>query len=163
MNVADLMHRPAARRREVLRGPTAELLVIDTLVAEGTEIEIEAELAAVSDGILATGTAMARWTSACRRCLNPVVGRSHAGFVEHYSEHPLEGETYPLVHDTIDLELVAREAILLDLPLAPLCREECAGLCLTCGADRNVGHCSCQTPVSDPRWAALDALRVDAD
>ena len=48
----------------------------------------------------------------------------------------------------------------LGLPLAPLCREDCAGLCGTCGADRHDAEpCGCQ-PETDPRWATLDALRV---
>ncbi len=61
-------------------------------------------------------------------------------------------------HDQVDLELVSREAILLDLPLAPLCREDCAGLCPTCGIDLNEGACDCAPSTADPRWSALDAL-----
>ena len=52
-----------------------------------------------------------------------------------------------------------RDAVLLELPLAPLCRPDCAGLCPTCGADLNEGPCACPPAEGDPRWAALDALR----
>ena len=48
--------------------------------------------------------------------------------------------------------------MLLELPLAPLCSEDCQGLCPVCGANRNTEPCDC-APVADPRWAALDALR----
>ena len=54
---------------------------------------------------------------------------------------------------------MVREEVLLGVPDAPLCRPDCAGLCPTCGADRNVGPCDCDTAVRDERWAALDQLR----
>jgi uncharacterized protein len=46
----------------------------------------------------------------------------------------------------------------LELPMAPLCRDDCAGLCPQCGANRNEGDCGCVAP-RDPRWANLDVLR----
>ena len=55
-------------------------------------------------------------------------------------------------------EPLVRDAVLLDLPLAPLCSEECLGLCPQCGANWNEGSCGCP-PVTDARWAALDRLR----
>lgn len=162
--VADLVHRPAARRAERLRGPLAEALEVTGTRAEaGAELAVDVVLEAVSDGVLATGTAGVDWAAACRRCLQPVAGRTEAEFRELYSEKPVEGETFPIAHESVDLELVAREAILLDLPLAPLCREECAGLCPTCGADRNEGSCDCAPAASDPRWAALDGLRAQLE
>jgi len=42
--------------------------------------------------------------------------------------------------------------------MAPLCMEDCAGLCPQCGANRNEGDCGCVAP-RDPRWANLDVLR----
>ena len=47
----------------------------------------------------------------------------------------------------------------LDVPMRPLCREECAGLCPTCGATSNEGDCGCGAETEDPRWAGLAALR----
>jgi uncharacterized protein len=161
VHVADLVHRPAKRRSERLSGPTAAMVMTETSVANGATLEIDALLEAVSDGVLASGSAGIAWSAVCRRCLAPVNGRTDAAFREMYSLHPIEGETYPIVNDQVDLELVAREAILLDLPLAPVCREECAGLCLTCGADLNDGPCSCAPTAPDPRWSVLDGLRAD--
>jgi uncharacterized protein len=71
-----------------------------------------------------------------------------------------EAETYPLAGDTLDLAPMARDAVLLELPLAPLCREDCVGLCPTCGADRNEQPCDCDQLLANPAWAALDSLRV---
>ena len=67
-------------------------------------------------------------------------------------------DAYPLTGDELDLEPLARDAVLLDLPLAPLCSDGCLGLCPQCGANWNEGPCACP-PSTDPRWSALDALR----
>ena len=72
-----------------------------------------------------------------------------------------EGETYPILGDHIDLEPMVREVLVLGLPMAPVCRPDCAGLCPTCGVDRNRGPCACPAGETDPRWAALDALRPE--
>jgi uncharacterized protein len=58
----------------------------------------------------------------------------------------------------LDLESLARDAVMLELPLAPLCSEDCLGLCPQCGANRNETSCTCVI-AGDPRWSALDALR----
>jgi uncharacterized protein len=60
------------------------------------------------------------------------------------------------------LRPLVRDALLLELPLAPLCRPDCRGLCARCGADLNAGPCSCVAD-RDPRWGALDALRGAGD
>ena len=57
--------------------------------------------------------------------------------------------------DSIDLDELVREQILLALPTRHLCREDCKGLCQKCGADLNAGDCSCEQGETDPRWAAL--------
>lgn len=159
VNVADLMHRPGARRLEHLSGPTAAMRVAATDVPDHSQLEVESLLEPAGAGIVATGWAQADWVSECRRCEQPVSGTLRAEFREQFEPGAdPEGDTYPLSRDQVDLELVAREAILLDLPLAPVCREGCAGLCPTCGADLNDGPCTCAPAVADPRWSALDAL-----
>jgi uncharacterized protein len=91
--------------------------------------------------------------------MRPVSGRVKLGVNELFESDPIEGETYQLEHDTIDLEPLARDAIGLELPLAPLCRPDCAGLCGQCGADRNEIACDCVMDDTDPRWDALAGLR----
>ena len=54
-----------------------------------------------------------------------------------------------------------RDALLLDLPAAPLCRDDCAGLCPSCGIDLNQFTCSCDMSIPDPRWDALRELTFD--
>lgn len=63
--------------------------------------------------------------------------------------------------DTLNLDELAREQILLALPTRSLCREECKGLCPACGANLNAGGCTCAETEIDPRWGALAALKKD--
>jgi uncharacterized protein len=158
--VADLVNRPGARRHDVVEGRLAEqLTVVDSSVPAGSPVVVDVVLEWVSDGMLATGTVSAPWVGACRRCLGPVGGQLDVEFRELFERDHRDGESYRLGHDQLDLEPLAREALALALPLAPLCRDDCRGLCVTCGADLNAGDCGCTAEASDPRWAALDELR----
>lgn len=159
--VADLINRPGARRHEHRTGELDGFAVVASSVPAGTPVDVDVVLEWVHEGVLATGKARTAWVAECRRCLRAVEGEAVAEFRELYEPHATEGETYPLKGDRIDLSPLARESLLLALPLAPLCREDCRGLCPTCGADLNAGDCDCPPPAADSRWAALEGLRFD--
>ena len=72
----------------------------------------------------------------------------------------IEGQTYALEGEEVDLAGPLRDNLLLELPSTVLCREECAGLCPACGADRNTTDCGCDLTVPDPRWDALRDLEI---
>ncbi len=141
-----------------VRGLIADLFVTGSEVPEGAEVAVDVVLEPVGHTIEAVGTVDAPWQGRCRRCLAPVGGELRAEVREIFEDEPVDGETYPLRHETVDLGLLAREAIVLELPVAPLCNEDCLGLCPGCGADLNEAACSC-APSTDPRWAVLDQLR----
>ena len=61
--------------------------------------------------------------------------------------------------DSLLLEDVLREQVLLSLPVRTLCKPDCKGLCPRCGKNRNLEACSCEEVPSDPRWEALAGLR----
>jgi uncharacterized protein len=158
--IADLVNRPGARRHDMVEGRLAEqLTVVDCSVPAGSPVVVDVVLEWVSDGILATGTVSAPWVGVCRRCLGPVGGELKVDVRELFEPEPREGESYPLGHDQLDVEPLAREALALALPLAPLCEQDCRGLCPRCGADLNAGDCDCPPAGPDLRWSALDALR----
>jgi len=164
VNVADLLNKPAARRRERVEGRVAgPVTVVDSSIRAEAPVIVDTVLEWVSDGLLVTGTVSGGWDGPCRRCLRPVRGELAVDVQELFEARPREGESYPLHHDRIDLEPLAREALTLDLPLAPLCSEGCRGLCATCGSDLNAGDCGCPHPGGDGRWAALDALGAEPD
>jgi uncharacterized protein len=105
-----------------------------------------------------TGIADAEVNEAFSRQVS--VHRSSADVAEDLA---VDGDAEPLVGDQIDFTLPVREAVLLAVPDAPLCRPECPGLCPQCGADRATTTCSCVSETRDERWAALDALRGKLD
>src|SRR5438093_1572777 len=161
LSVSDLVHRPGARRTEHLAAPLPGLAITNSRVPDDKDVRLDVVLESVHEGILASGTVSARWDGECRRCLRTVSGELRASFRELFEAEPTEGESYPLRHEQVDLEPLAREVVLLELPQAPLCRDDCLGLCPHCGADLNEGPCDCVPEDRDPRWAALDVLRTD--
>jgi uncharacterized protein len=105
------------------------------VVAEGT-------LEAVGDGVLVTAIAQAEVDAQCSRCLTPFVTPAEVAVQELFVYDDRVDEfddedVLPIVGDQIDLADAIRDAILLDQPLIPLCREDCRGLCPRCGADLN--------------------------
>ena len=127
--------------------------------AEAT-VKVALSLQSFSGGLRAKGHIEAPWHGTCRRCSTPVLGISNVAVDERFVDErgPGDEETYLIEGDFVDLAPLVHDAIFLDLPLAPLCREDCRGLCPYCGIDRNEATCECQAPV-DPRWATLDGLR----
>lgn len=140
-------------------------------VAEGADIKLDFRLEAVMEGVLVTGTAQTRFEGECSRCLDPVSESFDAEFQELFSypsdedagsagaDAETEDEDYHLEGDMLDLEPVVRDAIVLALPLSPLCRDDCPGLCAECGvqlaeAGPDHGH----GEQIDPRWEALRKL-----
>jgi uncharacterized protein len=170
--VTGLRRTPGAHRHEHRqghiagpRGPGVPLAVTGSQVVPGSLVSVDVSITVVDGGMEVSGQVGSRWQGECRRCLRAVTGDLVADVRELYrprvagESDDADEETYPLGADQLDLRPLARDAVLLNLPLAPLCRPDCAGLCPTCGADLNDGPCPCRPPATDPRWAALDILR----
>ena len=159
--VADLLRRPGNQRDEVAAAVLDGLAVTSSHVVEGAPVDLELHLESVNEGIVVRGELHVPWEGECRRCLRTVRSTLDTAVFEVFEDKPVEGETSKLDIDRIDLEPLVRETVLLELPIAPLCREDCAGLCPECGADRNEGDCGHGVEVRDLRWSALDELRFD--
>jgi len=161
VDVASLRRRPGQPEGLTARGTLSGLHTSAAGVPAGAEVSVDVVIEAIEGGIVARGTAQAAWEGECRRCLTPVGGWLRAELDELFVAGAEPGETWPIKNDQLDLGPVAREALILALPLAPLCREDCAGLCAVCGSDRNAGDCGCAPVQTDPRWSVLDRLRED--
>lgn len=106
----------------------------------------------------------------CSRCLVPYPFRSEEAFslvlYPHVRGEKAERE---LGRDELDVFFydepdvpvapIVEERIQMAVPMKPLCREDCLGLCPTCGADLNQGDCACGAKTIDPRWEALQKLK----
>ena len=161
VGVADLLSRPGQTRHEELEAVLDGLEVLGSHVPEGAPVTLDLELQSVNEAIVAKGTVSAPWTGECRRCLTTVDAVLTADVMEIFEDELVEGETSKLDHDRIDLEPMAREAVLLELPLAPLCKDDCAGLCAECGADLNEDPEHAHERAPDPRWAKLRELNLE--
>jgi uncharacterized protein len=142
-------------------------------VPEGAPVELDLRLESVMEGVLVTGTARAKAQGECVRCLEPLEQALVADFQELFSypdaddrgrasaepgDDAEEDEDRFFVEDgLIGLEPVLRDAVVLALPMQPVCQEDCPGLCSECGvrlADDPDHH----HDAVDIRWAALQGL-----
>jgi uncharacterized protein len=173
LDTRELGRRPGSQRKKSFSAEAPADLGIEILgVPEGSKIDIDLRLEAVMEGVLVTGTAQAELVGECARCLERIEDTISVDiqelFVYDDPNHvargdELDDEVSRLEGDLIDLEPLLRDAVVLALPFQPLCRDDCPGLCVECGArladDPNHSH---DAPV-DPRWAALGNVVVDPD
>ncbi|HUY06373.1 MAG TPA: DUF177 domain-containing protein [Acidimicrobiales bacterium] len=157
VSVAQISKVPGSRREVHFHGVLEDLEVSGSRVPEGEPVEVEAVLESVSGGILVSGRVRTSYIGECRRCLGAASDELKVGIRELCTENPTDEESYPLGTDALDLAPIVHDACILALPLAPLCSEECRGICPGCGANRNLEQCSC-VPERDPRWGALNLL-----
>ena len=158
---AELTRQPGRARPVSVAGVLDGLVLSDAQVPEGAEVEADLELEVVTDAKLtAVGEVRTRWEGQCRRCLRDVGGDLVAEVSEVFEASPgADADTYPLGADRVDLEPMLRDAVLLALPIAPLCTEACAGPDPDDHPVLAEGEQPEQEP--DPRWAALGELRFD--
>ena len=116
------------------------------------------------------GTLKAQVELTCSRCLEPATIPIASDFDQLYESnavHPLSGEIALqekdtdigfFSGDTIEINDIIREQILLALPMKPICREDCKGLCPHCAKNRNAVDCDCEHLFSDPRLAELSKI-----
>lgn len=121
------------------------------------------------DVVFVRGRLSAQVPQTCGRCLEPyqvsVEPEVDARFVPSPAGRSEERElgaedlgTDVYARDTLDLAVLVETETTLSLPMKPLCRETCRGLCRVCGGNRNVTTCACGEHAPDPRWAPLKAL-----
>jgi uncharacterized protein len=159
-----LGRQPGAAREETRTIPAPDPLSVELAgVPAGAELTVTVRLEAVHEGVLVTGTATGPVTGECARCLEPLTSSVEASFQElyHYEPSPEEDDEDELLldGDLLDLEPVLRDAVVLALPLSPLCSDDCAGLCVKCGvrlADAGPGHQHDDEVL--PEWEALRQL-----
>ena len=161
INAAELLRRPGSERRLSLEPTIADLGIADRRFDAGASVVVSLRLESLTDGIVVDGQLRAPWADSCRRCLTPANGEVVSEVHELYQQVVTDPDAFPIVSDQIDLVPMVRENLLLDAPLAPLCRPDCAGLCPTCGIDRNTATCDCDAVVVDPRWDALTQLKAN--
>ena len=147
--------------RIVRRGQLGRDLVadVDCRVPEGAEAVADVVLRSFEGGISVTGVVSSTWRGECRRCLRSLEGEVVAPVKEIFRRgaQPDLG-IYSMGEDQLNLREMVLDSLFGALPVLPLCRDDCLGICPACGADRNVLSCGCEEPTADPRWSVLDSL-----
>jgi uncharacterized protein len=170
LDTRELGRRPGSQRTTSFSAEAPAELGIEILgVPEGSQIEFDLRLEAVMEGVLITGTATAALEGECARCLEPIEDTISVDVQELFvyddprtaTGDDEDDDVRRLEDDLVDLEPLLRDAVVLALPYQPLCREDCPGLCVECGArladDPDHRH---DAPI-DPRWAALQDVAAE--
>jgi|TARA_B100001964_G_scaffold30668_1_gene31695 uncharacterized protein len=168
----DALRRHHGVIREVGVQVTLDDLAIGTVEVIDGRVDLSLLLEVRGDEIAVSGVLRADWTGECRRCLDSVSGHLDLEINEvcvpdrpdSEGNPPDTGDVYLLSGENLDLEPIARDAVLLALPLSPLCGDQCEGPDAErypAGDLTNIA--SDEQPSMDPRWAVLDILREGAD
>lgn len=172
-NVAQLLKGPVGGRRQYeveveIKNLDSELDVLSPLTGSVTMLRTR-------KGILVSGTLRTTLLGTCRRCLEPSPATVELALEEEFysvtriGDAPVavvpeeERDEALLIDDRhiLDLGEVVRQALWLTGSMDTLCRADCAGLCPSCGGNRNLDECDCEEAMIDPRWATLRNLQVE--
>ncbi|WP_400163399.1 YceD family protein [Brevibacillus sp. TJ4] len=125
-------------------------------------VEVEGEAVKLGNLYYVKGKMTADVHFVCARCLTPFTDHAVIPFAETFAlaDDPVltedeDGDIHEVEGDEIELDTLLQEDFLLGMPTFPLCKEECKGLCPTCGVNRNETPCSCTNERIDPRLAGL--------
>jgi uncharacterized protein len=166
INVSQQLKAPIGNVREYEVTEVADILG----TGAGSLVEGQVKLTRTHRGILVQGILRTKLPAECSRCLK---------VFDYPLTFDIEEEYFPLIdvnsgahlelpeepgsftideHHILDLGEAIRQNALLSVPMKPLCRVDCAGLCTSCGNDLNKGQCDCEKAEIDPRWAKLANL-----
>jgi uncharacterized protein len=165
----DLRGLREGRHERALTATGASLALPEEMIRIDGEVRLDLILTVTGTLIRAQGMVRALSHLDCGRCLEPftneieteldLVLRTGPGGIRMEDED----ETAPFVgEDWIAFDAPVREALILSVPIKPLCRPDCRGLCPICGENLNVSSCTCSPRADDPRWAALRPLLDDS-
>ena len=163
IDTRELARRPGQLRSLDLVAPAPVGFGLDVVsVPLGSDLQLDLRLESVVEGVLVSGSCRAQANGECVRCLDPVSFSVDLPIQELFAYPDTAAaeaeEIERLEDDLIDLGPMLRDAVVLALPLQPLCRDDCPGLCATCGArldDPEHHH-----EAVDPRWADLQTLNL---
>ena len=172
ISLRDLPHQAGSVKEVELSVPAPADLGNAMIGAKpGSPVRMQATLTSMADGVLASGSAQVHIAGECGRCLDESNYEQDIDFSEMFflpqvaakltedSEAEDADELFTISdEDSVDLEPVLRDALVLKLPFQPLCSDDCPGLCQECGqrlADLPADH---HHEILDPRWSALRSL-----
>jgi uncharacterized protein len=150
-----------------------ELDPVDERVQLIQPVQVKGNVKRTANEVFVDGHVETRAQLECDRCLRPVEVPVNADFALEYitgadyesssatalSEEEMSVSVFD--GESVDVDEIVKEQILLAVPARTLCREDCKGICPECGMDRNAGDCNCAANEVDPRWAALKNFNTE--
>lgn len=166
LDTRELGRRPGSMRRMRFPAPAPEGLgLVDLIgVPVGAELDLDLRLESVMEGVLVSGTLTGPLTGECGRCLEPIHDQLVVAVQELFvypegsTDQDEDDEVARMEGDLLDLVPTLRDAVVLALPLTPLCRQDCQGLCATCGERLDDLPPDHSHDTTDARWGALSGL-----
>ena len=162
VNLHELPRRAGEMKSYHLQFAVPEPIGIPMLaIKAGQEIEIDFKAEAVSDGVLISGEITSEAVGECGRCLDELTQEIDQEFRELFlyesrkSEEEDDDELFVMDGDIADIEVPIRDAVVLAMPLNPLCKADCKGLCSECGERMEKLGPEHSHEKVDPRWSGL--------
>jgi DUF177 domain-containing protein len=159
VEISELLGKPGTSKRlefsEEIHGLGLDLGRVEPLL--GFDLRLDS----LVEGVLVSGQVRGAYSFECIRCVRPFSEPFSVEVSEvlAYEGHEGAEEGYQITADHAHLEPLVRDAVLLAMPLHPLCRPDCKGLCPVCGSDLNSVDCGHKVERTDLRWEPLAQLR----
>ena len=162
VSVHDLINKPGQMREFELDIALPKAMGNSaTEIPAGELVELDLRLESVHEGILATAEVFAEAKAECSRCLEPVIHEVEVDFQELFAYSLTSEDELVVVDESIDLEQAVLDAVVLNLPLQPICSPDCLGLCPDCGVRLAEDPTHQHEAAIDSRWNALKNLKED--
>lgn len=129
----------------------------DDAISSVGPVDLKVDIIKSGTDVIINGTLDIELLCDCSRCLKKFKFLLHAPFEAQFTINPLDEK------QEIELGKDVRQAIILEIPEKPLCRNDCPGLCSRCGKDLSDGFCECQQAPSDNRLAKLKDFKFQGD
>ena len=161
VNLHELPRRAGEMKTYYLQFAAPEPIGIPMLaIKAGQEIKIDFRAEAVSDGVLISGQITSEAVGECGRCLNELKQEIDQEFRELFlyesrKSEEEDDELFVMDGDIADIEVPIRDAVVLAMPLNPLCKADCKGLCSECGERMEKMGPEHSHEKVDPRWSGL--------
>ena len=155
IQVKDLIQKPGTMKELELVHSLENPLGTDVVaVPKGRKLKLFVRLESVHEGILVTVSGDSVADTECSRCLEPMQEKIEIELQELFHYQPKEEDDFAIEQDRVGLEQALIDAVVPNLPIKPLCSEDCPGLCADCGEKLDVGKHNHEKPI-DPRFDAL--------
>lgn len=164
INLSRLKLQPQGSEKFFLEGPGSQYILEELGGRFLDKIVVDLQVENTGGMFLARGTVQTVLSLPCSRCLVDFNLSVHTDIdmtivAASQADQLSEDEDAIVFHgDIVDLNTPVHEAIFMSIPIVPLCKEDCRGLCPVCGMDKNQGDCSCINQEIDPRWEKLKNL-----